>query len=124
LAVTVVNEHLLAVVGQQAVVLAFTLANFNEGEAGTLHSLGYLAHRTGQHEQAMEHYRQALVLLRDRGNAAFEATTLHHLGQALSALGRHDQAREAWRRAVALYREQHRVADGRRVQQQLDALPL
>ena len=38
------------------------------GEAGTLDSLGFIAHRIGDHQQAVEHYLQALTVLRALGH--------------------------------------------------------
>ena len=85
-------------------------------------SLGYLAHHTGQHTQALDYYQQALTLFGDLGNTYDEADTLDHLGQAHAALGQHDQARHAWQQALELYQAQHRTTDADRVQQQLDDL--
>jgi tetratricopeptide (TPR) repeat protein len=93
------------------------------GEADTLDSIGLIAHRTGDHRQAVEnHHHQALTLYRTLGNAHQAAETLDSVGHPHAALGQPEQARKVWREALELYRVQSRSADTARVQRQLDEL--
>jgi transcriptional regulator with XRE-family HTH domain/tetratricopeptide (TPR) repeat protein len=84
--------------------------------------LGYIAHHTGHHRQAIEHYQRALTLFRGLGHSYETANTLDNLGHPHTALGQHDHARAAWQQALQLYQGQHRSLDVQRVQQQLDTL--
>ena len=90
-------------------------------EAATLDSLGYIAHRTGQHTHALEHHHEVLALLRDLGDAYHEADTLARIGDVHQARGHHAEARDAWQQARNLYRRQHRPNDVDRIQQRLAA---
>jgi tetratricopeptide (TPR) repeat protein len=93
------------------------------GEAATLDSLGYVAHQTGQHAEALTCYGQTLALYREIGDAYSEADTLDRLGQAHAALGQSAEARCAWHQAMDLYRSQHRGPDARRIHQLLAGAP-
>ena len=68
------------------------------GQAQTLDSLGYIDHHSGRHDDAIEHYRQAISLYRDLDNTYETADTLDRLGHSHAALGRHDHTRAAWRK--------------------------
>jgi tetratricopeptide (TPR) repeat protein len=92
------------------------------GEAGTLDSLGFIEHQSGNHVRAIERYRQALDLLHDLDYSYHVPTTLDALGQPHAALGQYDEARAAWRQALPLYEEQGRTDDATRLRQQLDDL--
>jgi tetratricopeptide (TPR) repeat protein len=92
------------------------------GEGETLDTLGLIAHRGGDHRQAVEHYHQALGLLRTHGDTRYVADTLDHVGHPHVALDQHDQARAAWEEALELYRDQGRDDDAERVRRQLDDL--
>ncbi|HEV8559091.1 MAG TPA: tetratricopeptide repeat protein [Actinophytocola sp.] len=94
----------------------------SNGEAYTLDSLGYIAHRTGQHARAIDYYQQALKLRRELGNTYEVANTLDGIGHPHLALGQHEQARLVWREAGELYQALHSTTDAERVQQQLNAL--
>jgi tetratricopeptide (TPR) repeat protein len=102
--------------------LALHRQHHDSGAAGTLDSLGYIAHQTGQHTQALDYYRQALALRREHGNTYQEADTLISLGQTYAALGDDERARAEWRQALRLYQAQQRTADIERVLRQLDEL--
>lgn len=67
--------------------------------AGTLHSLGVIAHQTGRHEVAVERICQALVV------APNDAAAHSNLGEAFRALGRFDEAIASYRRGLALQPE-------------------
>jgi tetratricopeptide (TPR) repeat protein len=87
-----------------------------------LDSLGYIADHRGRHAEAVGHYREAVVQLREIGSRTEEAGTLDRLAAAYAALGPQDKARETWREALALYQRQGRDEPARLVQQRLDAL--
>lgn len=93
-----------------------------EGEASALDTLGYIAHRTGAHQEAIRHHRQVLALSRDLGHTCNVVYTLDELGHPYAALGRRDQARAVWREASRVYRAQGHDAAADRVRRQLDAL--
>jgi tetratricopeptide (TPR) repeat protein len=95
--------------------------HYPEGEAGTLDSLGYIAHHTGHHQQALGYYQQALILFRSVGYTSEVAATLDNLGHPHVALGEYEHARVVWLEALQLYQEQG-GEDAYRVQQQLDDL--
>ncbi|MEU7524264.1 tetratricopeptide repeat protein [Saccharothrix sp. NPDC042600] len=90
-----------------------------EGRAAVLDNLGYTAHHSGHHREAVEHYRQALDLWRDLGNLHEAADVLDHLGHPHLALGQHERARTAWHEARDLYLRQGRDEDAARVQHHL-----
>ncbi|MET8977036.1 tetratricopeptide repeat protein [Streptomyces sp. NPDC004539] len=92
-------------------------------EADTLHSLGYIAHHTGNHRVARHRYEQSLARFRDNGNRYDEATALEHLGGTYTALGETSEARATLRQALALYRMQGRDTQAERVAQALVLLP-
>ena len=81
--------------------------------------LGYIAHHTGHHRQAVRRYRRALTLFRDIGHSSESANTLDNLGHPYKALGEYGQARAVWQEALELYRQQERADDAHRLQQQL-----
>lgn len=91
-------------------------------EPPVLDSLGFIAHRTGQHAGAVEYYKRALAQYREMGDAYREANTLARLGVAYVALDRTTDARAVWHRAVQLYVEQRREGDAKRVLRKLDEL--
>jgi tetratricopeptide (TPR) repeat protein len=61
--------------------------------------LGIVRARLGQHDSAVEQFRQALVLIRAVGDLPLEAETLLVLGDALAAQRLRDEADDAWRQA-------------------------
>lgn len=74
----------------------------SEGQAATLHNLGYVAQSTGEHAKAADYFEQSLVIFRQLGNSYSEANILDQLGQTFAALADHQRARTAWRRALDL----------------------
>lgn len=107
---------------QAALTLFQDNPNPDKGAAATLESLGYIAHHTGHHQQAIEYYQQALTLLSTLGQRYQSAVVLDYLGHPLVVLGAYEQARVVWREALQLHREHGRDTDAARVQQQLDDL--
>jgi tetratricopeptide (TPR) repeat protein len=97
-----------------------------DGEAFTLDILGYIAHHTDQHQQAIDYFQRALTLFRTEGDTGSTsepaADALDRLGHPHVALGEHKQARVVWREALELYQGQGRDADAARVRRQLDDL--
>ncbi|UJW29784.1 tetratricopeptide repeat protein [Saccharothrix sp. AJ9571] len=53
----------------------------------------------GNHQQAIDRYREALAGFRDLGFTSELVIVLDHLGQSHLALAQHDQARTAWEEA-------------------------
>jgi len=79
-------------------------------EISTLHQegkvrtdLGIVRSKLGQQDEAVEQFKQALVLIRGVGDRPMEAETLPALGDALSAQGRQDAACDAWQRASLIF---------------------
>jgi tetratricopeptide (TPR) repeat protein len=91
------------------------------GEANTLDSLGYIAHHTGRHNEAVDYYRRSIRLFQNIGHTYLEADVLERLGQCCISIGQRKQADTAWRQALELFRAQGRLADAERVQRQLAA---
>jgi len=87
--------------------------------AATLDNLGLIANRLRDHDQALDHYNQALALCRRQGDAFTEADILDHLADAHLALNHHGQARHAWKGAHKLYQAQYRLTDAQRVSQKI-----
>jgi tetratricopeptide (TPR) repeat protein len=93
-----------------------------DGEAVTLDSLGYAAHRAGEHAVAIDHYRLAIEVFRAADNTYNEVNSMAGLGASHAALGEIDEARVAWNRALDLYRAQSRQAGIDRIEQWLAEL--
>lgn len=96
--------------------------NYQEGEADTLDSLGYIAHQTGRDAQAADYYRQALVLRQNLGNAFDSADTLACLGEVQLSQQQQDEGIRTLLRALDLYHDQHRATDAAHLQQRLATL--
>ncbi|NUR25109.1 MAG: tetratricopeptide repeat protein [Catenulispora sp.] len=92
------------------------------GESDILDSLGVIAHRLHDHDQALDYYRQALAICRAQGHSYLEPDILQHMAETQLAQRSIDQARDTWQHAHALYAAQHRVTDALRVQRQLESL--
>lgn len=90
-----------------------------DGQGATLHSLGYIAHHTDDHDQAIGYYGQALAVMRERGNTFYEADILDNIAKAQLALRQFDRARVTWEQALALYKRQQRLADAQNVMRHL-----
>lgn len=96
--------------------------NRQVGESNTLDSLGYIAHRLGEYDRALDYYDQALAICRAQGHTYLEPHVLHGIAETHLAQHNHGQARDAWKQALELFTAQHRLAEARRTQQQLGAL--
>jgi tetratricopeptide (TPR) repeat protein len=92
-----------------------------DGQGATLDSLGYIAHHTHHHTQAVSYYRQALAVMRERGNAYHEADILDHIAEAYLALHQYDRARDTWKQALTLYQRQQRLTDAQNVMRRLSS---
>jgi DNA-binding SARP family transcriptional activator/tetratricopeptide (TPR) repeat protein len=75
-----------------------------EAQARALSDLGRLHRRQGRLDDAVETYRQALILYADLGERAAEAVALRNLGSVHWRLGDYRQAAEHYRRAWKHYR--------------------
>ncbi len=73
--------------------------------AGTLNNLGFIEHRLGLPQGAIESYGRALELWRQRGIEAQEARTAHNLAKVYLWIGDYDRARSLLHRAASI-REQ------------------
>ncbi|MGW6016132.1 AfsR/SARP family transcriptional regulator [Streptomyces sp. NPDC055210] len=71
--------------------------------ATALNALGWCHTLLGQHQQALDHCRQALALQQELGHDAGTADTWDSIGHALHHLGQYDEAVAAYRHALALY---------------------
>ena len=101
---------------------AFPVLRLNHppGAADALDTLGYIAHHTGAHTEALDYLRRALALYRDLGDIYHVPDTLDRIGHVLIAMHRTYEARSVWNEALALYRGQQRITDARRVQREID----
>jgi len=90
------------------------------GAADALDTLGYIAHHTGAHAEALDYLRRAVALYRDLGDIYHVPDTLDRIGHVLIAMHRTHEARSVWKEALALYRGQQRITDARRVQGEID----
>ena len=78
-------------------------------------------HHTHHHTQAVSYYRQALAVMRERGNAYDEADILDHIAEAYLALHQYDLARDTWEQALTLYQRQQRLTDAQNVARHLSS---
>lgn len=88
------------------------------GRAEHLTRLDYAHHQAGQYRQAIDCYRHALTLLRDRFH---EAEIADRLGDAHLAVGDRDAARAAWNDAMTTF-DEFDPAKATAVRAKLDAL--
>jgi tetratricopeptide (TPR) repeat protein len=59
----------------------------------------------GLYDQALDSYRQALVIRREVGDRAGEGITLNNIGAVYDAQGLYDQALENYQQALVIARE-------------------
>ncbi|MEE6262477.1 AfsR/SARP family transcriptional regulator [Plantactinospora sonchi] len=89
------------------------------GVAVTLDSLGFIAQRLGEHTVALEHYSEALGLIRELGMNYIEAEITERIAETHAAAGDSRLAVDAWRRAAVLYQQQGVTRGVERVQARL-----
>ncbi len=77
-------------------------------EARTLHNIGAVYSALGEKRRALEHFEQALEMLRRVGDVGGEAATLNNIGGVYSDLGEKRRALEHYEQALPLRR---RVGD-------------
>ena len=94
------------------------------GEAETLNSLGELASRTSDTQQARGHHDQALAIARDLGAPREEARALEGIGRCHLYDGNRSEAATYLRQALTIYQRIGAPAVARRIQQTLQALPV
>jgi tetratricopeptide (TPR) repeat protein len=97
------RSHLLSV-WQLSSISAAQLSGNRLGEANTLKSMGDLANRLGQVDQAQTHYANALTLFRAERAQLGEANTLKSMGDLANRLGQVDQAQTHYANALTLFR--------------------
>ncbi|MCW8101755.1 AfsR/SARP family transcriptional regulator [Streptomyces tauricus] len=98
---------------QQSLALFRACDNCHGGDDGrgqraiatALNAVGWCHTLLGQHQQALDHCRQALTLQQELGHDAGTADTWDSIGHALHHLGQYDEAVAAYRNALALYRQ-------------------
>ncbi|MFD8723533.1 BTAD domain-containing putative transcriptional regulator [Streptomyces sp. NPDC059629] len=73
--------------------------------AATLNGAGWQHASLGQHQQALDHCRQALALQQELGDDISAADTWDSIGSAVHHLGRYDEAVTSFRNALALYQQ-------------------
>ncbi|MDI5975012.1 tetratricopeptide repeat protein [Amycolatopsis magusensis] len=91
-----------------------------QGEADSLHNLGYTHYYLGDYKKAVGHYIEAIEIWRYLGSRSYEAATLAHLGDAYLALGKRVDARAAWSAALAIFGPL-RHPDARKMREKLSA---
>lgn len=72
-------------------------------------SLGYIAHHSGRHTEAIDYYRRALAALEPGWSQILRPEMYERLGDSHHAAGAVAAAREAWRQSLVRYRSQHRT---------------
>jgi tetratricopeptide (TPR) repeat protein len=79
---------------EQAFDMQSKLIHLGQRSPELFYNTGLLLQKSGQLEDAVKHYRQALT---EKPNIA---EALLNLGHALKALGQEDEARTCWRKAL------------------------
>jgi tetratricopeptide (TPR) repeat protein len=75
----------------------------NEDGASTAYrTLGLVHASVNRHEQAIDCYRQSILIERRLGAKYWEAVALDALGDAHAAVHQHKQAQDAWRRSLTI----------------------
>lgn len=87
-----------------------------------LHSLGYIAKKTGQYAEALWHLRRSIPLYEEIGDEFAEANAWEDIAEVHAAMSNTREAEHAWRTALTMFESQNRVADARRVSGRLSPL--
>ncbi|MGS2643550.1 tetratricopeptide repeat protein [Streptosporangium sp. G12] len=74
-------------------------------QAVGLHQLGIIAHRRGDYERALRHYRRSLTINEKLGDRAGMARGYHQLGIVAQERGEHERALEHYRRSLSIDEE-------------------
>jgi len=70
--------------------------------AGWVHNLGFLAHRTGNIEEARKLYQQSLEIDQKLGDQSGISYTLHQLGILAQDTGNYDEARKYYKQSLEI----------------------
>ena len=73
--------------------------------AGWVHNLGFLAHRTGNIEEARKLYQQSLEIDQKLGDQSGISYTLHQLGILAQDMGNYDEARKYYKQSLEIKQE-------------------
>jgi tetratricopeptide (TPR) repeat protein len=92
--------------------------------SAVLHSLGYIAKKTGQYPEALGYLRRSIPVYHDIGDAFAEANAWDEIAGVHAAMADTSQAEHAWRNALAMFEAQNRAMDAERVMGRLNALEL
>jgi tetratricopeptide (TPR) repeat protein len=94
----------------------------HDGEAVTINSFGYIAHRAGRLHEALALYQQALDMFKGSDNVYNEPVTLGWMAQVYALLGDTARARASWERALHLYQVHNEISAAERIRERLAAL--
>jgi tetratricopeptide (TPR) repeat protein/transcriptional regulator with XRE-family HTH domain len=92
--------------------------------SAVLHSLGYIAKKTGQYPEALGYLRRSIPVYHDIGDAFAEANAWDEIAGVHAAMADTSKAEHAWRNALAMFEAQNRAMDAERVMGRLNALEL
>lgn len=90
-------------------------------EAIALRLLGLVYLDLQQVDDAIKHFRQAIMIHKARDHDYQVAKTLRDLGEAYHRAGRHDEALDSWRTAVAIF-EQINSPQALQIRARLDSI--
>jgi tetratricopeptide (TPR) repeat protein len=91
-------------------------------EVCALHSLGYIAKRTGHYAEALRCFRRSIPVYHDIGDQFAEANAQVDIAEVHAAMADPVAAETAWRTALAMFETQNRTEDAQRVLARLNAL--
>ncbi|MFI9642070.1 ATP-binding protein [Micromonospora sp. NPDC051925] len=91
-------------VAQQTALAGARRAGDRPGQANAHRDLARVLYRLGRVDEAVEHYREALIMFGALGDHTGQARTHRAFGAMLDGLGRYAEALDHVQRALALYR--------------------